>query len=96
MAMFSLIHVVLWADLAFYTADTLFEIFSCNPRELNWNKLIDHGSCFNIEALIISAGAINVVSDCVILFLPVFSIWRLQLSTKKKVQISAVFAFGLL
>ncbi|TVY39345.1 Satratoxin biosynthesis SC1 cluster protein [Lachnellula subtilissima] len=96
MAMFVLIHIVLWADLAFYTADTLFEIFSCNPRELNWNKLIDHGSCFNIEALIISAGAINVVSDCVILFLPVFSIWRLQLSTKKKVQISAVFAFGLL
>ncbi|TVY39056.1 Satratoxin biosynthesis SC1 cluster protein [Lachnellula occidentalis] len=96
MAMFVLIHTVLWADLAFYTVDTLFEIFSCSPRALNWNKLIDHGSCFNVEALIISAGAINVISDCVILFLPVYSIWRLNLSTKKKVQIIAVFAFGLL
>ncbi|TVY17219.1 Satratoxin biosynthesis SC1 cluster protein 4 [Lachnellula arida] len=95
-AMFVLIHIVLWADLAFYTVDTLLEIFSCNPRALNWNKLIDHGSCFNIEVLIISAGAINVVSDCVMLFLPMFSIWRLQLSTKKKAQISAVFACGLL
>jgi len=96
MKMYVMIHVNIWTLFVFYTVDTFFEIFSCNPRELAWNKLLDHGTCFNAEALIVAAGTVNVVSDFVILFLPIFSIWRLQMERKQKVQLTAVFAFGLL
>jgi hypothetical protein len=96
MTMYVMIHGVIWTLFVFYTVDTFFEIFSCNPRELAWNKFIDHGTCFNTEGLIVAAGAVNVLSDFVILFLPIFSIWKLQMETKQKLQLTAVFGFGLL
>jgi large subunit ribosomal protein L36e len=38
----------------------------------------------------------NVFSDFAMLLLPIESIWRLQMATKQKVGITAVFAVGLL
>ena len=49
-----------------------------------------------MEWLIIVAAIINVVSDLTILMLPMASVWSLQMGTKQKVGVSAVFAAGIL
>jgi len=88
------IHVVLWSNLICYTVDTFFEIFSCTPRALAWNKLLT-GHCYNTNAAIVCTAVFNVLSDFAILFLPLYSIWTLQLKRSQKIGIYALFATGL-
>lgn len=54
------------------------------------------GHCLNVELLILVAAIINVVSDFTILILPMACIWGLQMGTKQKFGVSAVFAAGIL
>lgn len=88
--------VVFGSHLAFYIVVTFFQIFSCSPREATWNKLIAHKHCFDLPAMFVASGVVNVVSDLVILALPIYSIWKLQISTRQKIQVSAAFATGFL
>ena len=50
--------------------------------------------CVNINAAFIATAAVNVVSDLLILALPVCNVWHLQMSVKRKIGISGVFLFG--
>jgi hypothetical protein len=89
------ILAVFWAHLLFYIIDTFFQIFSCNPREKAWNKLILTGHCFDLPTIFVASGAVNVVSDFAVLILPIYSVWRLKITTRQKIQVSAAFATGL-
>ena len=95
-SMFWGVHIVIWCNFVFYFVITFFEIFACNPREKYWDVLITTGSCFNTLAENIAAGAINAVSDFVILLLPQPVIWRLQMPLKKRLQVSVIFLAGFL
>ena len=66
----------------------------CTPREKLWNPSVP-GYCFSSRKLGLASGSINVISDFSILILPVPIIWRLQMSKKRKVGITAVFGIGL-
>ncbi|KAH8667557.1 hypothetical protein BGZ60DRAFT_377124 [Tricladium varicosporioides] len=95
-SMFIALSITFTAHLLFYTVDTFFQIFSCNPREKAWDRTIIHGRCFDLPATFVASGAVNVVSDFVLLVLPIYSVWCLKISTRQKVAISGVFATGLL
>lgn len=79
----------------FYFADIFLTLFICNPREKIWNDYVG-GTCMNYNALVLASAMFNILSDIVILLLPVKSIWQLRITTKKKVSIIALFATGLL
>lgn len=87
--------LIIWLNLLFYTATTLVEIFTCMPRKKIWEPSTP-GRCVNTGFLVITTGAINVISDFSILMLPLSSIWGLQMPKKRKIALSAVFATGLL
>ncbi|CAG8984096.1 hypothetical protein HYALB_00010596 [Hymenoscyphus albidus] len=82
--------------LVFYIVVTFIQIFSCRPREATWNKLIQDKYCLNLPAMFVASGVVNVVSDLIILVLPIHSIWKLQITTRQKMQVTAAFATGLL
>lgn len=86
--------LIIWLNLLFYTATTLVEIFTCMPRKKIWEPSTP-GRCVNTGFLVITTGAINVISDFSILMLPLSSIWGLQMPKKRKIALSAVFATGL-
>ena len=88
-------HILIWTNLMFYVAIFFVVIFECIPREKIWNPT-RRGTCVNIDAVFITTGVWNVFSDLCILILPIRAIWLLQIATRKKWQISAVFATGLL
>ena len=96
MPLFVAIRVCVWSIFLFHFVAVFFDIFQCNPREKIWNKLITTGHCYNISALDKASGVFNVVSDFAILILPVPSIWSLQMSLRKKLLTTGVFAVGLL
>ncbi|KAF1960479.1 hypothetical protein CC80DRAFT_392447, partial [Byssothecium circinans] len=80
-------------NFVFYTALIFVTIFACTPRSKIWNHF-EEGTCINIFAVNVASSVFNFVLDLVMLGMPQRVIWRLQLSTKKKVAISLLFAVG--
>ena len=89
------IHALIWGNFLFYFADTLVVILQCRPRAKIWNFLLP-GTCLNGTANFIVTGSWNVLSDSLILALPLYAIWQLKMPLKRKVSVGAVFATGLL
>ena len=82
-------------NFLFYLANLPVEIWPCVPRSKLWTPT-EPGHCINNEEVFVAGGTINVVSDFTILLLPIVEVWRLQMSTRRKIGVSAVFATGLL
>ncbi|KAE8157854.1 hypothetical protein BDV40DRAFT_304749 [Aspergillus tamarii] len=88
-----LIQLLIWLNFLFYFADTILKIFECTPRSKIWDEHVP-GHCININGPILAASIFNVVSDFLILLLPIVCVWRLQMTFKKKICTSAVFVAG--
>lgn len=73
----------------------LVQIMECLPREKFWNPTVP-GHCVNLPVVLITGAVINIISDFSILVLSMGKIWQLQMSQKKKLGVSTVFAAGLL
>ena len=80
--------------VAYYTALTLVKIFECTPREKIWYTKIE-GTCVNKSALLNSSGLFNTITDFMLLFIPIRSVWQLKMSTSRKWAIVSVFTLGL-
>ncbi|KAL8724362.1 MAG: hypothetical protein Q9166_007998 [cf. Caloplaca sp. 2 TL-2023] len=92
--LFWAIQTLIWSNFIFYFADIFVMIFICSPREKIWNFLLP-GHCLNAMANLITTGAWNVFSDVMILILPFYAIWHLQMPLKRKASVGLVFASGL-
>ena len=90
-----LCHFMLWFNLIFYTAIMFAAIFVCSPRHKFWEPMVP-GTCVNIDTVNIITSVINACSDLVLLLLPIVCVWQLQMSMRKKMGVSAVFATALL
>ncbi|KAF2653636.1 hypothetical protein K491DRAFT_680306 [Lophiostoma macrostomum CBS 122681] len=83
-------------NFCFYFASFMATIFRCVPREKIWNKLLPGGHCVSNEWYIPSSGMINTVSDFLTLVLPAKALWNLQIPTKQKFRVLALFGTGIL
>lgn len=52
-------------------------------------------SCVDSFALFIASSVINVITDVVMLVIPLVAIWDLHMATRRKVGIGAIFAVGI-
>ena len=78
-----------------YSAGQFFTvIFQCTPVNYLWGKTIPGGHCFDSGILVIVGGALNAVTDVLMLILPIPVLWKLQMSTRKKWTVSAIFLMG--
>jgi large subunit ribosomal protein L36e len=89
------IQFLIYTNLVFYTIVTFIFVFQCSPREKTWNAGVP-GQCLNVNSVFFFSGAWNILSDISMLVLPIHSIFKLHLPTRRKIQVSAVFAVGLL
>lgn len=74
-------------NMLYYSASILSISLVCDPRA----RL-----CHKSSIIFIISAVVNVVSDIVIIVLPIKTIWRLQLSSRKRLSISFVFSLGIL
>ncbi|KAL8729343.1 MAG: hypothetical protein Q9181_005041 [Wetmoreana brouardii] len=93
--MYLVSHALIWTNFIFYSVCTFVVIFPCSPIRKAWDPLASEGRCINMMALNVAASTINSASDIGILILPQISIWRLQMSLKRKVQVSGIFLVGI-
>ena len=83
------IFVFLWAVSTIFAA-----IFQCMPIRLAWQKDLGHGKCVDLAALVVSTGVLNMLTDIIILIIPMPIVWSLKISNRQKVAVSAIFLLG--
>jgi hypothetical protein len=77
----------------FYVSITIVKFAQCTPREKIWNRKLA-GKCVDGNLLLMVSGMFNFITDVLILLIPVKSVWKLQMKTKMKLQIVAIFTVG--
>ena len=92
---FFVIQALIWANLAFYFAYFWVDVFQCVPRRKIWDPSLP-GRCISTTLLLIAPAGINIASDCLILVLPIFLVFRLQMTLKNKLGMGAIFGSGFL
>lgn len=81
----------------FWVAATLANIFSCWPVEWSWrSSMSPEPYCFNFNIFWLATGVIEAVLDVVLITLPIRVVWGLQMSTKRRTSLVAVFSLGIL
>lgn len=79
-----------------YWVATVFTLaLGCRPVQYNWNRKIP-GSCGDIRKIQLGSAGFNMVMDLLVVLLPLPVIWRLQMSSRKKIGVSVSFAIGIL
>lgn len=73
---------------------TLVTVFSCNPIAYFWDRDIPNGSCIDVSALAYANSAFAMAQDAILILLPIFMLWKLNMSLKKKCFIALMFAVG--
>ncbi|KAJ5291235.1 hypothetical protein N7478_000486 [Penicillium angulare] len=67
----------------------------CQPIPYNWNPTIPGGGCGNRNAAFVVAGVLNMVTDLMVMALPIPYIIKLQLPVGRKVGLIVAFSLGL-
>ncbi|CAN9310169.1 unnamed protein product [Alternaria alternata] len=95
-----MIRRLLWATVAFNclngVAFTFAAIFQCRPISFYWTKWDKEGSgqCIDINGLAWTNAIISIVLDIWMLALPLFEVFNLQLSWRKKLSVAVMFCVG--
>ncbi|KAL4877433.1 hypothetical protein BJY04DRAFT_222181 [Aspergillus karnatakaensis] len=68
----------------------------CKPIEFNYNPFLPGGgTCGDRNAAFVAAGLLNMVTDFMVMLLPIPYIWKLQLPMGRKVGLIITFSLGL-
>ncbi|KAI1147956.1 hypothetical protein F4825DRAFT_465275 [Nemania diffusa] len=96
-------HSVRWLCYASYAliayiwvwsaTELLLTIFQCKPIAFQWDHSLE-GTCINQVVYFRAISALSAVHDLAMLILPLPVVWKLQLKTRRKVALSAVFLVG--
>jgi hypothetical protein len=68
-------------------------IFQCTPVKKAWFPMID-GTCTNLKASFIGNAIPNILTDVAILCVPIREVWKLQVTTAKRISLCVMFGLG--
>jgi hypothetical protein len=84
---------IIWA----WAASTILEAFLiCSPFAYNWDTSIPGGVCGNRNVSFVSAGAGTIITDILVLVVPLPNIWGLRMPMAKKIALMFIFGLGVL
>lgn len=88
---FSMMGYIVSSNLAIFLAT----VFSCSPVPRFWNRDI-RGTCLDVNALAFANSGNSLAQDALLLILPMAFIWRLNMSTRRKIFVAIMLAVGTL
>lgn len=80
--------------IANYLGSMIAGFFICTPLEYLWDRTIPGGRCFDIIAWYRWSGLMNILTDVVMLILPLPMVWKIQSSKRVKIGLSITLATG--
>ena len=88
------IVVLIVVIFLFYAVTSMVKIFECWPRNKIWDKALP-GKCVQMKWILNISGGFNMITDWIILLLPIHAVSRLQMDRLKKVLVCLAFTFGM-
>lgn len=76
-------------------ANVLLLFLICRPFAANYDLTVQ-GTCGDRPTAFIAIGAFNIITDILILVLPIPTIWSLRAQRKMKIGLTVIFSFGLM
>ena len=81
--------------IAYGMAGVLGTVFQCVPLGDLWKPPSSHVPvCIRFGLLVIKMGIVNILTDIIILSLPIPLVWTLQVSKPRRWQLVIVFSLG--
>lgn len=87
------IYILLGCLCTYYIVALIIKIRICDPIPFYWLGT-GQGSCLDQAAALIADSVISVVSDLIILILPLPLTWSLQMSRNKKLRVMGLLGAG--
>ncbi|KAI1080896.1 hypothetical protein F5B20DRAFT_537799 [Whalleya microplaca] len=81
---------------AWVLAQIFVLIFQCSPIESTWDASLENRKCVNTTKVALINAVGNIVTDIIVLLLPMPVVWRLNLKRGHKWAIMGVFTLGFL
>ncbi|KAJ5903893.1 hypothetical protein N7504_006276 [Penicillium tannophilum] len=90
------IYIFLGCLCTYYTVALIVKIRMCDPVPYYWlgSKLQGRGTCLDQTAALIADSVISLVSDIIILILPLPLTWSLQMPRNKKLRVIGLLGAG--
>lgn len=79
--------------ICYFISATTVVIFQCRPISFTWMRK-GNGKCINGLPFIYFSQSLQVLTDILILTLPIPVIWRLRLPRSKKIGVLGIFLLG--
>lgn len=79
--------------MSLFTAVVLAVSLICRPISQFWSPTVN-GTCGNERVFGITASALNLVTDVIILIMPMPMLWGLHMPVAKKIQLTMAFGLG--
>jgi hypothetical protein len=70
-------------------------IFQCTPVDRAWHKT-KPGSCYNLVDAWYANAVFSIITDILILLLPMYMVYKLQKAMREKLLLVAMFGVGIL
>ena len=90
-------HYAFWAVglfiFAYSVAFGFVVLFPCRPVSGAWNPFIK-AKCYDTNVLILVPAILTVITDLIVLVLPIPLVWKLRLPMWRKVQTTSIFFLG--
>jgi hypothetical protein len=78
-----------------YTAIFFSLLFACKPVAASWDPLLlPTAICVNRGGIYIATAVIGIVTDVMLISIPIPTIWGLQMPTKQKIGLTLIFGVG--
>lgn len=90
----NIVYVFLTLVIAWGTATLLTTIFRCSPVSAAWDADVPNSRCMDLRTWLVGTNVPHIIIDFSILLLPMPQIWRLKLSTGRKISLSGVLLVG--
>ncbi|MCJ1463804.1 hypothetical protein MMC07_002413 [Pseudocyphellaria aurata] len=87
------VYIAISIVALYYAISIVITIFECRPVARSWDKTI-HGTCMNVGIFFYANASFNVVSDLMVMGLPVPVIAKLQLAKKTRIGLAFLFFVG--
>ncbi|GKU04339.1 unnamed protein product [Fusarium langsethiae] len=88
------IRIFTWALLVAYVPIQILRIVNCYPIRTYWDPKVRNAHCLNQRKIFFSDLSLSIVTDLLILLVPIPLTWRLNLSVGKRIKIVLLLGAG--
>jgi hypothetical protein len=82
--------------IIFWITSIFCIIFTCVPVQAAWDYSITDAKCIHILDYFYTSAGVNIATDLLLCFLPLPTIWKLQMPKAQRVVVCVIFGMGTL